>query len=118
MNRIPHSVQQNSISSLHYIWHYVNIKIMNTGYDAARDCQNDACVVAQIQKDAAIVGDRTLAQPVRAEALRFLLHFVGDLHQPLHAADNHDRGGNEVWIVLNGEKRTSMSSGIPLLSKR
>jgi len=47
-------------------------------------------VVAQVQRDAAIVGDRTLAQPVRAEALRFLIHFVGDLHQPLHAGDNHD----------------------------
>ncbi len=28
---------------------------------------------------------------------------MGDLHQPLHASDNHDRGGNEVRVVLNGE---------------
>jgi hypothetical protein len=86
-------------------WHYVNIEITSGGYDAARDCPNDACVVAQIQRDAAIVGDRTLAQPVRAEALRFLIHFVGDLHQPLHAGDNHDRGGNEVRVVLNGARK-------------
>jgi hypothetical protein len=86
-------------------WHYVNIQITSAGYDAARDCPNDACVVAQVQRDAAIVGDRTLAQPVRAEALRFLIHFVGDLHQPFHAGDNHDRGGNEVRVVLNGENK-------------
>jgi beta-galactosidase beta subunit len=86
-------------------WHYVDIEITSAGYDAARDCRNDACVVAQIKKDAAIVGDRALAQPVRAEALRFLIHFVGDVHQPLHASDNHDRGGNEVRVVLNGERK-------------
>ena len=86
-------------------WHYVNIEITSGGYDAARDCPNEACVVAQIRKDAAIVGDKTLALPVRAEALRFLIHFVGDLHQPLHASDNHDRGGNQVRVVLNGERK-------------
>ena len=86
-------------------WHYVDIEITSDGYDAARDCPNDACVVAQVQKDAAIVGDKMLAEPVRAEALRFLIHFVGDLHQPLHASDNHDRGGNEVRVVVNGEKK-------------
>jgi hypothetical protein len=86
-------------------WHYVDIEITSAGYDAARDCPNDACVVAQVQRDAAIVGDRTLAQPVRAEALNFLIHFVGDMHQPLHAGDNHDRGGNEVRVVLNGERK-------------
>ncbi|HEV2562268.1 MAG TPA: S1/P1 nuclease [Rhizomicrobium sp.] len=86
-------------------WHYVDIEITSAGYDAARACPNDDCVVAQIERDAAIVGDKTLAMPVRAEALRFLIHFVGDVHQPLHAADNHDRGGNEVRVVLNGERK-------------
>jgi hypothetical protein len=44
---------------------------------------------------------------VRAEALRFLIHFVGDIHQPLHAADNRDRGGNEFRVILAG-KRTNL----------
>jgi hypothetical protein len=86
-------------------WHYVNIEITSAGCDAARDCPDDACVVAQVQRDTAVVGNRTLAQSVRAEALRFLIHFVGDLHQPLHAGDNHDRGGNEVRVVLNGDRK-------------
>jgi len=42
-------------------WHYANIQITSAGYDAARDCPNDACVVAQFQKDAAIVSGKTLA---------------------------------------------------------
>ena len=43
----------------------------------------------------------------RLLALKFLLHFVGDLHQPLHTADNHDRGGNEVK-VWSGSKALAL----------
>src|SRR5580692_10642005 len=88
-------------------WHYVDIEIDSTGYDPARDCPTGDCVVAQIERDERIVGDRSLAMPVRAEALKFLIHFVGDLHQPLHCADNHDRGGNEVKVIL-GRRSTNL----------
>jgi len=84
-------------------WHYVNIEITANGFNAATDCLADNCVVAQVQKDARIVADHQLAKPVRAEALRFLIHFVGDMHQPLHCADNHDRGGNEVRVMIGSE---------------
>ena len=47
-------------------------------------------------RDERILANTQLVKPVRADALRFLIHFVGDLHQPLHCADNDDRGGNEV----------------------
>jgi hypothetical protein len=41
----------------------------------------------------------------RTEALKFLVHFVGDIHQPLHTIDNHDRGGNDVRVAaLRGEE--------------
>lgn len=83
-------------------WHYVNIEIGTAGYDAARDCPRDDCVVAQIEREEHIIADRTLLPAVRAEALRFLIHFVGDIHQPLHASDDHDRGGNEIHIIYNG----------------
>lgn len=85
-------------------WHYVDIEIDSNGYNAARDCPHDDCVVGQIERDIRIVGDRSLAKPIRAEALKFLLHFVADETQPLHAADNHDRGGNEVRVILNGDR--------------
>jgi beta-galactosidase beta subunit len=88
-------------------WHYVDIELGSNGYDAARDCPNDDCVVGQITRDIAILRDKSLAKPIRAEALRFLIHFVGDLHQPLHCSDNHDRGGNEVKVVL-GRRHTNL----------
>ena len=86
-------------------WHYVNIEIGSNGYDAARDCPHDDCVVGQIERDISILKDKSLAKPVRTEALRFLIHFVGDEHQPLHVADNHDRGGNQVRVILNGRRK-------------
>jgi hypothetical protein len=40
--------------------------------------------------------------PEQLLALKFLLHFVGDLHQPLHAADDHDAGGNKKLVAAVG----------------
>ena len=39
----------------------------------------------------------------RLEALKFITHFIGDLHQPLHVSDDHDRGGNEVHVRFFGK---------------
>lgn len=88
-------------------WHFVDIPVSAPSYDADRDCRRGDCVVAQIERDARIVGDRQLVAPVRAEALRFLIHFVGDVHQPLHDEDNGDRGGNRVQVVL-GRRHTNL----------
>ncbi|MGD0580060.1 MAG: S1/P1 nuclease, partial [Bryobacteraceae bacterium] len=38
----------------------------------------------------------------RDEALRFLVHFIGDMHQPLHAGERHDKGGNDVHVTFEG----------------
>ena len=88
-------------------WHYVNIPLNAAGYDARRDCADDDCVVAQIARDARILADRKASTAERAEALRFLIHLVGDIHQPLHAADNGDKGGNTFVVYLRG-RRTNL----------
>ena len=90
-------------------WHFVDVPIGSDGYSATRDCKRDNCVVAQIEKDAEVVADRSRSQDDRAEALRFLIHFVGDIHQPLHAANNHDSGGNGLRVDLRG-RHTNMHS--------
>ena len=88
-------------------WHFVDIPVGSAGYNPRRDCPRGDCVVAQIEREQRMVADRTLLPAVRAEALRYLIHFIGDIHQPLHAADNGDRGGNEMRAVLDG-RRTNM----------
>ena len=88
-------------------WHFVNIEIGSKGYDPHRDCARDDCVVGQINHDLAVLRDPNGQHAAKLEALRFLIHFVGDLHQPLHAADRHDKGGNNQIVFLNG-KRTNL----------
>ena len=88
-------------------WHYVDIPLNARGYDPRRDCPGNACVVAQIGRDEKILAYKRAPQAARAEALRFLIHFVADLHQPLHAADKADQGGNLTIVYLKG-KRTNL----------
>ncbi len=88
-------------------WHYVNIPLAAAGYDARRDCPRGDCVVAQIGNDLRLLGDRRAGDRARAETLRFLIHFVADIHQPLHAADDGDRGGNDVHVAM-GRERASL----------
>jgi hypothetical protein len=60
--------------------------------------------VAQIENDLRILANRKLGEGVRAEALRFLIHLTADVHQPLHAEDNDDRGGNQIRVVMGRER--------------
>jgi hypothetical protein len=88
-------------------WHYVNIPItLPTGepaaYDAARDCPKDACVVVKIERFVSLLRDRQVPERQRLEALKYIVHFVGDAHQPLHVSNNHDRGGNDDQVVFMG----------------
>ena len=88
-------------------WHYVDIPLAARAYDAIRDCGRGDCVVAQIEKQARLLANRRLGDDARREALRFLIHLTADLHQPLHAEDNDDRGGNQVRVTI-GRKRATL----------
>jgi hypothetical protein len=83
-------------------WHFTNIPVTSSGYSSARDCRQGNCIVAVIARQEAVLRDRTRPRQQRTEALKFLVHFVGDVHQPLHAGDAEDRGGNERRIVQIG----------------
>jgi len=68
-----------------YPWHVVRIPPDGVRYDRARDCRNGDCIVEKIKELAKRVGDGQVEASARAEALKFLVHLVGDLHMPLHA---------------------------------
>jgi hypothetical protein len=84
-------------------WHFVNIEITRSGLDMTRDCSHNNCVVAKITDFRKLWRDGNASRRARREALLFLVHFVGDLHEPLHCADNHDRGGNNLHVAFFGE---------------
>jgi hypothetical protein len=83
-------------------WHYVNVPLDAQHYDA-RYCSTGGCVVSKIKHYRALVTDRHSPKSERARALLFLVHFVQDVHQPLHVGDNNDRGGNLTQIQYFNE---------------
>jgi hypothetical protein len=82
-------------------WHYVDIPIDKPHLDMARDCPNGDCVLAKIDQFDRVLKDAAATPDQKREALMFVIHFVGDMHQPLHCSDNGDRGGNSVRVVFN-----------------
>lgn len=84
-------------------WHYVNIPGEDCDYVAARDCPDGECVIGAINAQARVLGDVSQPRQARVEALKFLVHFVGDAHQPMHAGYPHDRGGNNHQLNYTGK---------------
>ena len=83
-------------------WHYVNTPPgLDCDYDAARDCPGGNCVIGAIQAQRRILADRSQPLEARRDALKFIVHFVGDVHQPMHANNHDDRGGNQYQISLH-----------------
>lgn len=78
-------------------WHYVNLPVCGTE-PLSKVCPDGNCAPVQIEKYRKILADPKSTREDKAFAFRVLMHLVGDIHQPLHAADNHDRGGNDVSI--------------------
>jgi hypothetical protein len=90
-------------------WHFVSIPIHPnagepSGYDAVRDCPQQECVVAKIEEFERVLADPQASQRQRLEALKYVVHFIGDVHQPLHAANNDDRGGNDAAVTFMGHQ--------------
>ena len=79
-------------------WHYIDIPIDKPHLDMARDCPKGDCVLTKIEDFRKILKDPATPPEQRKEALMFVVHFVGDMHQPLHCADNSDQGGNKVLV--------------------
>ena len=96
-DRFPHT----------YNNHFVDIPKDNTSYDPAHDCKADPekgdCVLAALERFRAEALDPNESIGRRRFALKFIVHLVGDMHQPLHCSDNDDRGGNDVKVKWFGD---------------
>ena len=80
-------------------WHYIDIPLGTTRRVVGTFCDpKESCVTQAITDQVAILRSADADAQKRADALRFLIHFVGDLHQPLHAVTNNDQGGNCVPV--------------------
>jgi hypothetical protein len=92
-----------------YGWHFVDTPMDGSGFFEQRDCfrpdekhpytlqDHHNCVVDRISMFKHVLADRNAPRQDRIEALKFLVHFVGDVHQPMHAIEEA-RGGNGIHI--------------------
>jgi hypothetical protein len=97
-------------------WHFVDIPKDAAGFSQPRDCfrpqdkHKDAltdhhnCVVDRIEMFQKVLADPATARETRVEALKWIVHFVGDLHQPLHAIEEA-RGGNDIKLPVFGSSK-------------
>ena len=88
-------------------WHYIDLPIRKdiTKADEAAYCPDNNCILNQLQIFEDILGeysndDYSKSKADRLKALKFIVHFMGDLHQPLHCADDSDRGGNQKTVLF------------------
>lgn len=82
-------------------WHFVNFSAGTCSYEPSRDCPDGQCVVAATaQQLAVLASDASDAQ--KLIALKYVVHLVADLHQPLHAGHADDRGGNRYQLQAFG----------------
>jgi nuclease S1 len=79
-------------------WHYIDIPRGSQRGPLDPFCGQEGCVTRAIAEQLAILKDAKADVAKRADALRFIIHFVGDLHQPLHTVTNADEGGNCVPV--------------------
>jgi hypothetical protein len=79
-------------------WHYIDIPRAASRGPLTQFCGGDGCVTQAIADQLAILKDNSADPHKRADALRYIIHFVGDLHMPLHAITNNDEGGNCVPV--------------------
>ena len=82
-------------------WHYVNLPRGDCTYGALRDCPDGNCVVEAINRQLAVLASDAPDEK-RLTALKYVVHFVADVHQPLHAGYADDRGGNTYQVQAFG----------------
>ncbi len=83
-------------------WHYVNLpRDGDCRYEPEQSCVKGACVVGAIERQAAVLASNE-PDEVRLKALKYVVHFAADVHQPLHAGFADDRGGNTYQLQAFG----------------
>jgi hypothetical protein len=90
--------------------HYVNVPRDARRIDMRRDCENGMCVVGAIHHFAEVLQnkDGKRSRTEQREALKFIVHFIGDVHQPMHVSYRDDRGGNLLRVSFVNSPETNL----------
>lgn len=94
-------IKSDNAYNAYYPWHYVNYPLNSSYQDAVKSKDGD--IVTAIEKCKIVLGDKTSSRAEKIFHLKFLVHLIGDLHQPLHAGRAADRGGNDIQVQWFGQ---------------
>jgi hypothetical protein len=78
--------------------HFLNLPRDSAGLSSETCPGASACVVTAIKKDFDVLSSNNVSQTQKLASLKFLGHWVGDIHQPLHVSFEDDRGGNSIPV--------------------
>jgi S1/P1 Nuclease len=92
-------------------WHFWDIPLNSNSAPTITDFCDQGCVVKALQDQVAVLKSTTASNPQKAKALAFVLHFMGDLHQPLHIVSNNDRGANCIPSAFFGKNPKISNDG-------
>jgi len=97
-------------------WHFIDLPIReNVTVETVKEFAGEhICVISALEKQTAILRDTKESQSKRQDALKFVIHFVGDLHQPLHCADDSDWGGNDKIVRFKTPGRSGRGTKLKL----
>nr|WP_255626599.1 S1/P1 nuclease [Phyllobacterium sp. KW56] len=88
-------------------WHFVDIDIAQDGGGTPANCEKQAegdCITAALTREVNVLTDASASMSARESALKFVVHLIGDIHQPLHCAErNNDGGGNGLAVTFQGK---------------
>ena len=84
------------------VWHYANLNLNETYKSSYKNPKGD--IVKAIKTSIEILKSKSSTKNEKQFYLKLLVHFVGDLHQPLHLGRKEDKGGNDISILWFGKK--------------
>ena len=90
-------------------WHYINLPDSEQNIYTAT-CPKNGCLISSFHEQIEILKADTTSVIQKQEALWFIGHFVGDIHQPMHVGYPEDRGGNDHLLEFDDGRKTNMHS--------
>lgn len=83
-------------------WHWVTVPDDSTYAEAYKNPNGD--IIGVLERKIAALKTGELSEAEEREALKMVIHMVGDIHQPLHVGTGEDRGGNDVAVTYMGRE--------------
>ncbi|HTD98508.1 MAG TPA: S1/P1 nuclease [Mucilaginibacter sp.] len=90
-------------------WHFINVELGLSFEDFSKQVSSKEDVYTALVKEEGILADDKASREDRVNALKYVIHFVGDIHQPMHVSRAEDKGGNTIQVRYDG-KGTNLHS--------